>query len=167
VGGPQISGEDEGIARRTAILNQDRFVGWKLEMESAALCEIARVCHSRFQQDATTRSALQELFARAGASEEFAKGQKCVAVMERFRRRAQRRAQRRSKKCEGLEMTCPITMARPVEPVLLFDGHVYERRAIDAWLSKHQTSPLTRESVARPYLPWVRVATAYERFGKS
>jgi hypothetical protein len=135
-------------------------------MESAALHEIARVCGSRFQQDAAKRAALQELFARAGASEEYEKGQKCVAATERFRRRAQRRAQRWNKlaQSDGREMTCPITMARPVEPVLLSDGHVYERRAIDAWLSQHQTSPLTREPVSRPYTPWPRVAAAYERF---
>ena len=60
---------------------------------------------------------------------------------------------------------CPITMARPVEPVLLSDGHVYERRAIDAWLSKSATSPLTREVlVARPYVPWEKALAAHQRY---
>jgi len=131
-------------------------------MEPAALHEIARASWSRFQRDADKRSALQELFARAGASEEFAKGQKCAAVARRFRRRAQRRDKEGKAAVEA--MVCPITMAKPAEPVLLSDGHVYERRAIDAWLAKHQTSPLTREPVTKPYTPWPRVAAAYERF---
>jgi hypothetical protein len=136
-------------------------------MESATLREIARVCGGRFQHDAAKQSALHELFARAGAIDEFQKEQRCMAVAERFRRRAQRRARRRREVGEVVEMICPITLTRPTEPVLLYDGHVYERRAIDAWLSRHQTSPLTREPVAQPYTPWPRVTAAYERFSGS
>jgi len=39
---------------------------------------------------------------------------------------------------------CPITRERFIDPVItIADGHTYERHAIEAWLSSHQTSPLT------------------------
>ena len=39
---------------------------------------------------------------------------------------------------------CPITFALMDDPVVMMDGMTYERRAIETWLSKGQTtSPLT------------------------
>jgi serine/threonine protein kinase len=40
---------------------------------------------------------------------------------------------------------CPITQDIMKEPVMLLDGHSYERAAIEAWLSKSDRSPLTNE----------------------
>ncbi|CAF1098386.1 unnamed protein product [Adineta steineri] len=40
-------------------------------------------------------------------------------------------------------LTCPITLARFIEPVIGSDCHTYERSAIVEWLQKHQTSPMT------------------------
>ncbi|CAF1249437.1 unnamed protein product [Adineta steineri] len=40
-------------------------------------------------------------------------------------------------------LTCPITLARFIEPVIGSDYHIYERSAIEEWLQKHQTSPMT------------------------
>ena len=40
-------------------------------------------------------------------------------------------------------LTCPITAALPVVPVLAEDGRIYERAAIKRWLSKKAKSPLT------------------------
>ena len=40
---------------------------------------------------------------------------------------------------------CPITLDVMVDPVMANDGHSYERRALEAWLDRHATSPITRE----------------------
>ena len=40
-------------------------------------------------------------------------------------------------------LNCPITAALPVVPVLAEDGRIYERAAIERWLSKKAKSPLT------------------------
>lgn len=45
-------------------------------------------------------------------------------------------------------LTCPITCARLVDPVMTVDGHTYERTAIEHWLSAHHTSPLTGQPLS-------------------
>lgn len=48
---------------------------------------------------------------------------------------------------------CPITRCAMTNPVLLVDdGTVYERSAIEHWLKSHGTSPMTREKLAFPRL---------------
>lgn len=42
---------------------------------------------------------------------------------------------------------CPITNEIMVDPVMAADGHSYERSAITTWLTKNNTSPLTREEL--------------------
>ena len=40
-------------------------------------------------------------------------------------------------------LTCPITAERLRDPVILVgDGHTYERKAIEQWLEKNNTSPM-------------------------
>ena len=41
------------------------------------------------------------------------------------------------------EFLCPITQELMSDPVSTCDGHTYERAAIERWLSRHVTSPLT------------------------
>lgn len=41
------------------------------------------------------------------------------------------------------EILCPITLMPMVDPVITTDGHTYERKAIESWFEKHQTSPKT------------------------
>jgi hypothetical protein len=41
------------------------------------------------------------------------------------------------------ELICPITGEIFVDPVMTCDGHTYERLAIEAWLIKKKTSPIT------------------------
>jgi hypothetical protein len=52
------------------------------------------------------------------------------------------------------EFCCPITNELMTDPVIMRDGHTYERSALAEWLSRHPTSPITREpmqmSDARP-----------------
>lgn len=40
-------------------------------------------------------------------------------------------------------LTCPLTHQLMANPVRTRDGHMYEREAIEKWLSEHTTSPLT------------------------
>ena len=41
-------------------------------------------------------------------------------------------------------MTCPINRDIMVDPVIIQDGHTYERAAIMTWFTKSNKSPLTR-----------------------
>lgn len=45
------------------------------------------------------------------------------------------------------EFLCPITTEIMKDPVILTDGHVYEKQAIKQWLSNHDTSPMTKVKV--------------------
>ena len=40
-------------------------------------------------------------------------------------------------------LRCPITFARMRSPVVIEDGHTFERRALARWLTTHRTNPLT------------------------
>ena len=45
-------------------------------------------------------------------------------------------------------MTCPITLAPLIDPVVASDGHTYERCAIEAWFrAGHKISPVTGEEL--------------------
>jgi serine/threonine protein kinase len=44
-------------------------------------------------------------------------------------------------------LKCPITYQLFHDPVIGADGHTYERENITAWIQKHATSPITRESM--------------------
>ncbi|KAK9829796.1 hypothetical protein WJX72_007954 [[Myrmecia] bisecta] len=55
-----------------------------------------------------------------------------------------------SSRCTRLDMTqlmedvcCPITQVVMQDPVIAADGHSYERTAIEEWLGKSRTSPMT------------------------
>jgi hypothetical protein len=48
--------------------------------------------------------------------------------------------------------TCPLTLEPFVDPVVASDGHTYERTAIEEWLSRKQTSPLTGVALSSPLL---------------
>lgn len=43
------------------------------------------------------------------------------------------------------EFRCPISMELMTDPVLCEDGQTYDRRSIQEWLERSQTSPLTRQ----------------------
>jgi gas vesicle protein len=45
------------------------------------------------------------------------------------------------------DFICPITQEIMLDPVIASDGHTYERRAIDEWLSQHNSSPLTSQQL--------------------
>lgn len=47
---------------------------------------------------------------------------------------------------------CPITCELLFDPVILADGHTYERWAITEWLEDHDTSPVTNELLSSKLL---------------
>lgn len=46
-----------------------------------------------------------------------------------------------------IPFTCPITLAKFVEPVIAADGCIYEEKIIQEWLENHNTSPWTQEEL--------------------
>ncbi len=46
------------------------------------------------------------------------------------------------------EYLCPITHEVMTDPVVTSDGNTYERQAIEQWLKKNNTSPLTNKPLA-------------------
>lgn len=63
---------------------------------------------------------------------------------------------------------CPITQEIFVDPVMADDGNTYERAAIESWLLKHDTSPLTNVKLNSKYLvPNLTVKKLVDEFIKS
>lgn len=44
---------------------------------------------------------------------------------------------------------CPITLNLMLEPVKASDDNIYEKNAIEDWLSKNNTSPLTTQKISK------------------
>ena len=55
------------------------------------------------------------------------------------------------------ELCCPITQELPIDPVTAEDGRVYERSAIEEWLSTNEKSPHTNEPMGKKLLPALQV----------
>lgn len=47
------------------------------------------------------------------------------------------------------DLRCPITGEILLEPIIASDGHVYEKQALEAWLSEKNTSQMTREKIIK------------------
>jgi len=47
------------------------------------------------------------------------------------------------------DFICPVTQDIMTDPVIAQDGHTYERKNITEWVSKHGTSPITREQLSK------------------
>jgi hypothetical protein len=63
------------------------------------------------------------------------------------------------------EFLCPISYELMEDPVILEDGHTYERKAIEAWLRRKQTSPLSNQFLRSPTLtPNFALRSAIERW---
>lgn len=45
------------------------------------------------------------------------------------------------------EFICPISMSLMKDPVMMEDGHTYEKECIIEWLSRSSYSPLTRQQI--------------------
>lgn len=51
------------------------------------------------------------------------------------------------------EFCCPISCNIMEDPVIAQDGHTYERKEIETWLEKHDTSPTTNLNIDKNLIP--------------
>ena len=66
------------------------------------------------------------------------------------------------------EFVCPITQELPVDPVMAMDGKVYERAAIEEWITRgNGKSPMTNLPMADQLLPATHVRNSLELMVKS
>lgn len=65
------------------------------------------------------------------------------------------------------EYICPITMEVMKEPVILSDGHVYEKEAIEAWFQTKNKSPLTNCLVDKKMTPCHALRNLIQAFIKN
>jgi len=54
-------------------------------------------------------------------------------------------------------LLCPLTHQLPEESVIAADGYTYEKRAIEEWFARNNTSPVTKQQIERKDL-WKNVA---------
>ena len=65
-------------------------------------------------------------------------------------------------------LLCPLTLALFHDPVVAEDGHTYERNAIETWIQKNGTSPITRKPILLTNLiPNYTVKKIIDRFENS
>jgi hypothetical protein len=65
------------------------------------------------------------------------------------------------------EFCCPISLSIMQEPVVLSDGHTYEKEDLATWLQKNDTSPKTNEVLQNNlYFPNHNLKRAIERWQK-
>ena len=62
---------------------------------------------------------------------------------------------------------CPITLELPIDPVTAEDGKIYERSAIEQWLSQKMTSPSTNNPMGRRLFPAPQAKSTIEALVKS
>lgn len=75
------------------------------------------------------------------------------AVVARVHRAERRRLKRAAARERAGGCACPITLEEVSvlkDPVVMSDGHVYDRDAMATWLGRSTRSPVTREALA----PW-------------
>ena len=65
------------------------------------------------------------------------------------------------------EFLCAITQELPIDPVTAEDGRVYERSAIEEWLTKNEKSPHTNEPMGKKLLPALQVKNMIASMVKS
>ncbi len=79
-----------------------------------------------------------------------------------------------ARQCENLESSfrCPITQETMKDPVIAKDGQTYERKAIEEWFKKSDSSPMTGLPIAKtleePHRSFLSALEAYvnlERMG--
>tara|TARA_Y100000589_G_C27057787_1_gene590053 strand:+ start:253 stop:507 length:255 start_codon:yes stop_codon:yes gene_type:complete len=53
---------------------------------------------------------------------------------------------------DKLWAVCPLTNKIMIDPVIASDGHSYEKKALEEWLSDKKTSPITDEELKKVFL---------------
>lgn len=62
-------------------------------------------------------------------------------------------------------LLCPITLALFQDPVVAQDGHTYERKAIEKWIERAGTSPITNQTLSLEHLyPNFAIKKAVDQF---
>ena len=51
-----------------------------------------------------------------------------------------------------INLECPISLTRMVDPVVAADGYTYDRASIEVWLQRSDTSPMTNERLVNKNL---------------
>ncbi|CAF5013749.1 unnamed protein product, partial [Rotaria socialis] len=65
-------------------------------------------------------------------------------------------------------VSCPITLSLFRDPVVAQDGHTYERAAIEEWIRKNGTSPITNKQISLEHLvPNYAIKKIVEQFENS
>ena len=64
-------------------------------------------------------------------------------------------------------LVCSITQELPVDPVTAEDGLIYERTAIQTWLKRQKTSPVTNLRMGSKLLPAPQVKSVIEAMARS
>eukprot|EP00045_Choanoeca_perplexa_P013168 m.147468 g.147468 ORF g.147468 m.147468 type:complete len:136 (+) comp16261_c0_seq3:908-1315(+) len=62
------------------------------------------------------------------------------------------------------EFLCPITCGVMEDPVVDEDGQTYEREAIDTWVTRSWTSPMTRQQMTNRFIPNRNIKNLIERW---
>ena len=64
-------------------------------------------------------------------------------------------------------LVCAITQELPLDPVTAEDGNIYERSAIEEWLSRQQKSPMTNQPMGTKLLPAFQIRSMIETMVRS
>lgn len=111
---------------------------------------------------------LVQLRAELGKRKLPTEGLKAV-LEERLEAAKTEEAKRTKSAINGIadEYICPITHELPIEPVTAQDGRIYEKSAIQRWLSEHQRSPATGAPMGTQLLPATQVRNSIEHLVQS
>ncbi len=123
---------------------------------------------AKFELDAQ-RAKYEALLSRhvAWARVEVGAPRELNAAVARVQR-AERRRRQRARDRERSQCACPITLdtvANLDNPVVMSDGHVYEREAMSLWLARSSRSPVTRETLTLWGVPLAKARAAVARAG--
>jgi hypothetical protein len=86
-----------------------------------------------------TQLLIDQARKEAGAKEKLLQGSKPWSLTSLLSRTDQ------DNFCDGIpsQLRCPITLNLMIDPVVAHDGITYEREALESWLKKENTSPLS------------------------
>lgn len=62
------------------------------------------------------------------------------------------------------EYICPITQELMKDPVIAMDGHSYERSAIENWLEKRASSPMTNVEMQKTLIPNINLRNTIQKW---
>ena len=141
---PVLNDEDRLFMQRRVV---DQIVRIKRDDESAQLrIELAFLLRERVQERGHSSLYVRAFLAlRALQVEHSAPLKEALPVLTMNQRTLDRLA--RPSELPPVALCCSITQDLMRDPVVTCDGHTYERKAIEKWLSAHETSPNTGQTL--------------------